>query len=571
MKFLFSPRRIYILIWILGLLSCRNIPGSNNAVKPIGTIAHEAMVVSAHPLASKVGVEILKNGGNAVDAAIGVQYALAVVFPVAGNIGGGGFMLVREHTGKTSALDFREKAPSAAHRDMYLDENGELIQDLSWLGHLAAGVPGTVNGMFKAHEKMGSLPMEDLIQPAIDLAKDGFLLTEKEAEGLNYAAERLEKYNTEETAYIAAEAWKPGDKIVLSDLAATLTRIRDNGNAGFYEGKTADLIVEEMERGKGIITKQDLKDYEAVWRTPVSGSYRNYEVHSMPPPSSGGIALISLLQSVEPYPIGEYGHNSTKAIHLLTEAERRVYADRATHLGDIDFYPVPMEGMLDPDYIVARMDDYDPQKASDSEQIASGTPMLKESEQTTHFSIVDAQGNAVSVTTTINGGYGSYVVVGGAGFLLNNEMDDFSAKPGEANMYGLIGAEANAIAPGKRMLSSMTPSIVEKDGKLFMVVGTPGGSTIITSVFQNILNVIDYGMGMQEAVASPRIHHQWKPDMIYYESGALSPQIMRELGEMGHSLQDRGNIGRVDAILVLPDGKLEGGADPRGDDSAQGY
>lgn len=563
--------RIFSLCILFSIVSCKNLTQTTAVEKARGLVTDKAMVVSAHPLASQVGVEILKKGGNAVDAAIAVQYALAVVYPAAGNIGGGGFMVVRKANGETFALDYREKAPAAAHRDMYLDENGEVIKDLSWLGHLAAGVPGTVNGMFKAHEKLGSLPMAELIQPSIDLAADGFALTEKEAKGLNRAAERLEKYNTLTTAYQKEGEWKTGDQIVLRDLAETLMRIRDEGNAGFYEGKTADLLVAEMERGKGIMTHQDLKDYEAIWRTPVKGEYRGYGIISMPPPSSGGVALMSLLKSVEPFPLGDYPHLGTQAVHLITEAERRVYADRATHMGDSDFYPVPMEGLLTDSYISDRMEDYNPQTASNSDDIAAGTPAIKESEQTTHYSIVDAEGNAVSVTTTLNGGYGSYVVAGGTGFLLNNEMDDFSAKPGEANKYGLIGAEANAIEPGKRMLSSMTPTIVEKEGKLFMVVGTPGGSTIITSVLQNIVNVIDYGMGMQESVAAPRFHHQWKPNMVFHETDAIEPEVKETLEKMGHTLMDRGRIGRVDAILVLPDGKLEGGADPRGDDSAKGY
>ncbi|MEL6251709.1 MAG: gamma-glutamyltransferase [Bacteroidota bacterium] len=529
------------------------------------------MVVSAHPLASKVGVDIMKKGGNAIDAAIAVQYALAVVYPTAGNIGGGGFMVIRKADREVNTLDYREKAPAAAHRDMYLDGNGDVIADLSWLGHLAAGVPGSVNGMFKAHEKYGSLPMEELIQPSIDLAANGFELTEKEAKGLNWVKERFAKYNTQPGLFEGKEEWTAGEKIVMSDLAATLTRIRDKGNAGFYEGETAKLIVEEMQRGNGIMTLQDLKEYEAIWREPIQGDYRGYDIISMAPPSSGGIALLQLLESVENYPLGSYPYHGTKATHLITEAERRVYADRATHLGDKDFYPVPVEGLLQDSYISSRMENFDPKLASSSDSINAGSPMIKESEQTTHFSVVDAEGNAVSVTTTINGGYGACVMVGGAGFILNNEMDDFSSKPGEPNKYGLIGAEANAIEPGKRMLSSMTPTIVSKDGKLFMVTGTPGGSTIITSVFQSIINVIDYGMGMQESVASPRIHHQWKPNLVFFEEGAFSPETVKELGEMGHNMQKRGGIGRLDAILVLPDGRLEGGADPRGDDSAQGF
>ncbi|RMG21499.1 MAG: gamma-glutamyltransferase [Bacteroidetes bacterium] len=530
------------------------------------------MVVSAHPLASQVGADILRRGGNAVDAAVGVQFALAVVYPVAGNIGGGGFMVVRQQDGTAFTLDFREKAPSAAFRDMYLDAEGNAIAEKSRLGHLAAGVPGSVAGMFAAHDSLGSLPMKELIQPAIDLAAKGFPLTPKQAESFNHAKADIETYSTQPTVFGSKENWQPGDTVRMPELAHTLELIRDQGAAGFYEGETADKIVAEMERGNGIITHQDLKDYQAVWREPITGTYEDYRIISMGPPSSGGIALLQLLQLVGQHPaMLEEGFHTVAATHLMIEAERRVYADRASHLGDMDFYPVPVQALLDPAYLKGRFADFDPQRASDSEAILAGEPLAAEKTETTHFSIVDAQGNAVSVTTTINGGYGNKVVVGGAGFLLNNEMDDFSAKPGVPNMFGLIGAEANAIAPGKRMLSSMTPTIVEKGGQLFMVVGTPGGSTIITSVFQTILNVVEYGHGMQQAVAAARFHHQWKPDVVFYEKGAFDSATLQALQDMGHEFKERGSIGRVDAILVLPDGRLEGGADPRGDDAAAGF
>ncbi|MEZ4776933.1 MAG: gamma-glutamyltransferase [Bacteroidia bacterium] len=552
-----------------GYFSCQQ-PVSQPEVKaPV--FAEKAMVVSAHPLATQVGVDILKKGGNAFDAMVGVHFALAVVLPAAGNIGGGGFMVSRKADGTVHTLDFREMGPAAAHRDMYLDSAGNVIENLSWLGHLAAGVPGSVDGMFTAHDSLGKLPIATLIQPAIDLAANGFPLTEKEAEGLNSSMQRFLQYNTTENVFTSREAWHTGDMIRYPDLAHTLELVRDHGKAGFYEGETADKIVAEMERGNGIMTHEDLKNYRSVWREPVRGTYRGLGIISMGPPSSGGIALMQLLKMVEPYPLAPYGHHSAEAVHLITEAERRVYADRAKHLGDQDFYPVPVQGLLDEKYLSERMRNFHADKASRSDSIEAGVPPLAESEQTTHYSIVDAEGNAVSVTTTINGGYGSCVVVGGAGFLLNNEMDDFSIKPGVPNAYGLVGAEANAVEPGKRMLSSMTPTIVEKEGKLLMVVGTPGGSTIITSVFQNILNVVDYGYGMQQSVSSPRFHHQWLPDQIDYEDGALTKPVMETLKRMGHSFNVRGAIGRVDAILVLPDGRLEGGADPRGDDTAGGF
>ena len=533
-----------------------------------GLVTENAMVVSAHPLASEVGVDILKRGGNAIDAAIAVQFALAVVYPVAGNIGGGGFMVVRMNNGSINSLDFREKAPKSSSKDMYLDSAGNVIEHMSTRGHLAGGVPGSVEGMIMAHEKYGTLPWSDLLQPAIDLAFNGFTLTEREADGLNGNQENFIEHSTIAPEFLL-KSWKKGDTILWKDLGHTLERIRDQGRSGFYEGETAQYIVEEMQRGGGIMTLEDLKNYEAKWREPVVGSYKGYKVISMAPPSSGGIALLQLLKSVESKDLGN--HNSVEAVHLMTEAERRVYADRATHLGDADYYVVPQQKLLDSIYIVKRMNDFSPAKKTPSDSIAAGVINLSESEETTHFSIVDPFGNAVSVTTTLNGGYGSKVVIAGAGFILNNEMDDFSIKPGFPNYYGLVGGKANAIEPGKRMLSSMTPTILEKENKLFMVVGTPGGSTIITSVFQAILNVLEHDMTMQEAVSAGRVHHQWKPDKIFYQEGAISKKDSLALTKIGHELQKRGPYGKVDAILVLPDGKLEGGADPRGDDMAVGF
>ena len=560
-------KRILILLSAIGIVACSS---ETKKEKITGKLAESAMVVSAHPLASKVGVDILKKGGNAVDASIAVQFALAVVYPVAGNIGGGGFMLLRLASDSTAALDYREKAPAAATPTMYIGETGELVEGLSTEGHLASGIPGTVAGLAEAHAKFSKLPWKDLVQPAIDLARNGFPLTKNEAEGLNEIQKDLVRLNTISPDFLLKEEWKEGDLIYWLDLANTLERIRDNGKAGFYEGKTADDLVAEMTRGKGIITHDDLKNYQAVWRKPVTGFYKGYKIISMPPPSSGGIALMQLLKSVEPFPIAEWGWNSAKTTHLMTEAERRVYADRAAHLGDPDFFNVPVDMLTDSVYTAIRMQSFDMNMATPSSSIKEGS-LTGESDQTTHLSVVDKEGNAVSVTTTLNGGYGSTVIVDGSGFFMNNEMDDFSAKPGTPNMYGVIGGEANKILPHKRMLSSMTPTIVEQDGKLLMVVGTPGGSTIITSVFQTILNVLEHNMTMQDAVTAKRIHSQWFPDMIFNEIHALTKEDSLALVKLGHSFKARGGIGRVDAILIRKDGKLEGGADPRGDDTAEGY
>ncbi len=540
--------------------------------KPIsGRITDSAMVVSAHPLASRIGVGILRRGGNAVDAAIATQFALAVVYPSAGNIGGGGFMVLRLKDGTATTLDYRERAPAAASDTMYLDENGDAIPALSERGHLASGVPGTVAGLVEAHSKYGSMSWAELVQPAIDIALNGFVLTQKEAENLNEIQDDLKDMNSVLPEFLINEVWKAGDSIRYTDLGHTLERIRDHGAAGFYEGKTADDIVAEMRRGNGIITSEDLRSYKVAWRDPLFFTYKDYTVISMGPPSSGGVALAQLLRSVERYPLNEWGHNTARSVHLLTEAERRAYADRSHYLGDSDFVQVPVENLLSPLYLSERMKNFNAEKATPSHEIKAGPITFHESKETTHLSIVDSQGSAVAVTTTLNDSFGSRVVVAGSGFFLNDEMDDFSIKPGVPNMYGAIGGEANKIEPGKRMLSSMTPSIVTRNGKLFMVVGTPGGTTIITSVFQTILNVIEHKMTMQEAVEAKRVHSQWLPDSLYVETGALLVDDSISLSLMGHAIRTRDAIGRVDAILITPDGKLEGGADPRGDDTADGY
>jgi len=527
------------------------------------------MVVSAHPSASKVGLDILKKGGNAVDAAVAMQFALAVVYPDAGNIGGGGFMVYRSAAGKLATLDFREKAPGNASRDMYLDSAGNAITEKSIFGHLAAGVPGSVDGMVKAHARFGKLSWAEVVQPALDLAKNGFPITESQAKEFAEMQEQLKKYNPEK-AYFIKDKWAKGDSWIQNDLAKTLELIRDKGREGFYAGQVADQIVAEMLAGGGLISKEDLKNYQAQWRQPLVGNYKQYRIITMPPPSSGGIALVQLLNSVEKYPLKRYGFNSDSSMQVMIEAERRVYADRATHLGDPDFYKVPQKYLINPIYSKQRMSNFNWERATLSSDIKAGL-VPKESEETTHFSIVDREGNAVAITTTLNGGFGSMVFVKGAGFLLNNEMDDFSVKAGTPNMFGLLGGEANAIQPGKRMLSSMTPTILEKNGDLFMVVGTPGGSTIITSVFQTILNTIEFDMGMQSAVNAKRFHHQWLPDEVVIEKSGNDSLVRTKLEKKGYTFRERKAIGRVDAILRTQWGYYEGGADPRGDDTKLGW
>jgi gamma-glutamyltranspeptidase/glutathione hydrolase len=536
---------------------------------------HEAMAVSAHPAASAVGAEIMRRGGNAVDAAIAVQFALAVAYPVAGNIGGGGFAVIRLANGKAYTLDFRETAPMLASRDMFLDSAGNVVKNLSQYGHKASGTPGVVDGMVKLHKRFGKMAWKSLVQPAIDMARKGVFLTEREAFGLNNARADFEQYNPGKRYFLppdTAARWKAGDKLVQEDLAQTLERIRDKGRDGFYKGKTAALLIAEMQRGGGLITQKDLDAYTAVWREPLRGTYRSHGIITMPPPSAGGVGLLQMLTMLEPFPLREWGFNSARAAHCMIEVERRVYADRAEFLGDPDFYPVPIKGLLHPDYLRARMEDFNPDRATPSSELSYGKNVRQyESDQTTHFSIVDAAGNAVSLTTTLNGGYGSKVVVGGAGFLLNNEMDDFSAKPGVPNMFGAIGNEANAIAPRKRMLSSMTPTIVERDGKLAFVLGTPGGTTITTSVLQSIVNIIDYGMTAQETVNARRFHHQYTPDFVRVEDGTFSPETAAELERKGHILRNIGALGKMEVIVRRADGSLEGAADPRGDDAAVGF
>ena len=561
-----------VLTAVVLLASCQNSPAKKQPDPEKGVLAPHAMVVSAKEEASQIGLAILKKGGNAFDAMIATELALAVAYPNAGNIGGGGFMVYRLGSGERGALDYREKAPAKAHRDMYLDKNGKVIADKSTLGALAVGVPGTIAGIFEVYQKFGSLPIGELIQPAIDLARKGVLITELQANSyMNKNVELIKQANNYVTPF--ENGWKAGERFKYEELAQTLERIRDNGSYEFYNGETAKRIVSYVQELGGILSLDDLKNYRAQWRKPITFTYKDYIISSMPLPSSGGICLAQILKSVEPYNIGQYPHNGEQYIQLLVEAERRAYADRAYYMGDADFVKVPTQQLLSPDYLKERMSSFSWDKASKSSEIAHGKIAGYESDETTHYSIVDRFGNAVAVTTTLNTNYGSKVYVKGGGFFLNNQMDDFSIKPGEPNTYGLVGSEKNAIAPNKRMLSSMSPTIIEKDGKLFMVIGTPGGSTIITSVLQCFLNVAEYGMTMQQSVSKPRFHHQWLPDDVMYEPKGFAPEVIAHLKAKGYKPREENFviIGKVDAILVQPDGTLEGGADPRGDDTAVGY
>lgn len=560
-----------VYIWLLLAFSCRSasepVPEVQRTV-----LADQAVVVSSRPEASEAGLAVLKKGGNAIDAAVTVHFCLAVVYPYAGNLGGGGFMVIRNAEGEAVTLDFREKAPAGAFRDMYLDESGEVVPGLSSRGHLAVGVPGSVAGMWEAHQKYGKLPWKDLVQPAIDLARNGYEVSQHQAFWLNNKREDFLELNKAPTLFAKDSLWQEGEILVQEDLAKSLERIRDRGREGFYQGETADLIVAEMQRDSGIISHQDLIEYMPVWREPVRGSYKNYDIIAMGPPSSGGVCLLQMLEMVEPYPLKKWGFQSMRTVHTMAEAEKRAFADRSEHLGDPDFWPVPVAGLLDSAYADTRMQDFKLNgPATSSDSINPGQPAPLESEETSHYSILDKDGNAVSITTTLNGPYGSKVVVQGAGFLLNNEMDDFSAKPGVPNIYGLIGKEANAVHPGKRMLSSMTPTIIEKDGKLLMVIGTPGGSTIITSVFQCFLNVVEFGMTMEESIGHLRFHHQWLPPQLQMEVDCFDTLLRDSLRSIGHELKERGAIGRVNGILIRPDGKKEGVGDWRRDDVARGY
>ncbi|HYM94410.1 MAG TPA: gamma-glutamyltransferase [Chitinophagaceae bacterium] len=563
---------------IIMICSCHSkkttsaLPGVNN-LQPYAIqkkiVCQNGAVVSAHALASKIGIDILKQGGNAIDATVATQLALAVVYPRAGNIGGGGFTVARLSDGKLIALDYREMAPGKATRDMYVDENGNARTDKSQDGHLSCGVPGAVAGLF-ALSKYGKLSFSKLIQPAIDLAEKGFVITESEAASFNGLQKSLKKYNSISSAFDRSVPWKAGDTLVQTDLANTLKRIRDDGADGFYRGETAKLIVEEMKRGGGIISENDLKNYTAKFREPHVFDYKGYTIVSMPMPSSGGILLHQMMKMIEGRNIAKMGFESTQAVQLMTEVERRAFADRAEYMGDDDFYKVPVDELTNDTYLQERMKNYDPSKATPSSVIKPGKIPKPESDQTTHFDVIDKDGNAVSVTTTLNDYYGSKVVVGGAGFFLNDEMDDFSVKPGVPNMFGAVGGKANSIVAGKRMLSSMTPTIVLKNDQPYLIVGTPGGTTIPTSVFQTIVDILEFGMTTEDAIYKPKFHHQWLPDTLNVEKG-FPQNVEDSLKKMGYAIKERAGIGRTEVIKILPDKKIEAVADNRGDDDAEGY
>lgn len=530
------------------------------------------VVSSRSELASRAGTQALAQGGNAIDAIVAAGFALAVTYPSAGNLGGGGFMVIRMADGTVATNDHREMAPNAAYRDMFLDDDGEYDPQKALRSHLASGVPGSVAGLLDVHERFGELTRSQVMEEAIRLASEGFELPPDIARQISGRASVWSRTNGSRMKFLKQDGgnYEEGDLFIQPDLAQTLRRIRDQGRDGFYKGKTAELIVAEMERGSGLISLKDLADYQSVWREPIRGTYRGYEILSMPPPSSGGVLLVQMLNMLEKFNLGEMGSANPATMHTMIEAERRAYADRAMHLGDMDFYPVPIGTLTDKKYASDRIHDFDKEKKTSSSEVAAGDlPMPQESEETTHMSAIDAAGNAVAFTTTLNSGYGNGIVVEGAGFLLNNEMDDFSSKPGVPNQFGLLGAEANAIEPKKRMLSSMTPTIVVAKDRPILVTGSPGGSTIITTVLQIVVNVLDHGMPIVEAVTQPRFHHQWMPDIVTIESGGFDDEELDQLRSKGHEIRERRAIGDANTAGWVDD-SVVGVSDPRNAGFASG-
>lgn len=547
-----------------------------NVINHSKVTGSNGMVSSASRYASQVGIDILKKGGNAVDAAVAMGFALAVTYPQAGNLGGGGFMVIRLNN-KITTIDYREKAPAGSTRNMFLNDKGEFLPEKSQVGHLSAGVPGSVAGLLYALEKYGTMKLDSVLAPAITLAEDGFEMEGRLAESLNSNFDLFKQFPSSKKVFTKNGVnFTAGEKFTQKDLANTLKLIAIHGRDGFYSGLVADMIVQEMQRGGGIITLEDLRNYQPSEREPVHTNYKGYDVYSMGPPSSGGIALIQLLNMVENEQVPDrssvyYGiKDYSNYMNVVIESMKRVYADRSEHLGDPDFWKVPVSNLISKDYASERRKEIG-DNSTPSAEIKPGV-FTKESDQTTHYSIIDKAGNMVSVTTTLNNTYGSGVVVDGAGFLLNDEMDDFASKPGEPNMFGLIGNEANAIAPGKRMLSSMTPTIILKNNEPFMVVGSPGGGKIITSVFETIVNVIDFNMALDSAIDRPRFHHQWYPEYLQYELGAIDDEVMAKLIEKGHQVKQVGDYGRVEAILIdWQNRKYFGHSDRRGYGAALGY
>ncbi len=570
--FLLSRLRLCAPALVVALIVSAPVAPRSASREPVH--ARHGIVGSTERNASAAGVEILRAGGNAIDAAVAVGFALAVTHPEAGNLGGGGFMVIRLADGKATTIDYREVAPAKATRDMFLDEQGNAVAERSRLGPLAAGVPGSVAGLLYAHKQYGRLPLAKVIAPAIGLAREGFAVSWEMARSFETASPKLSKFPASVAAFFGSDGVRPaeGERLVQPDLAKTLTLIAKDGADAFYRGAIADLIAREMDASGGLVTRSDLAAYAPKERAPVTGTFRDYQIVSMPPPSSGGVALIELLNILEGFPLAIYGQNASRTIHLMVEAERRVYADRSEWLGDPEFFPVPLPGLLSKAYATSLRNGISETRATPSSSIQAGQPREYEHSETTHYSVMDADGNAVSTTTTLNGAYGNGQVVTGAGFLLNNEMDDFSAKPGSPNMFGLLGGDANAIAPGKRMLSSMTPTIITKDGRTVLVLGSPGGGRIITTVLQVLLNVLEFGMDVQEAVDAPRFHHQWYPDSVMIETKGFPADVVTALTALGHRVDTVSDMGDVQAIQIdTATGLRLGASDPRSDGVTLGY